>query len=122
MPKPPSSVGPCFSCGEMGHLKWFCPKFGPGAAKWYPDDAALKSMSKKNTKRSVNCVRCSSIEGSVSHVRDRASVNEGVDSLRNPGLSTAGHRFLKGHVRVGVDWVNVAFASQSSENASEHCI
>ena len=48
---------------------------------------------------------------------------EGVDCLIDSGLSTAGHCSLKGDVRVGVDWVNVgAFASQSNENVSEHCI
>ena len=121
-PKPPPSVGSCFSCGEMDHLKRFCPRSGPGAARWYPDDAATESMS-KNTKGSVTCVRCSSIEGSLSHVRDTTSVNESVDSLTDSGLSTAGHRFLKGDVRVGINWVNVgAFPSQSSGNASEDCI
>ena len=61
--------------------------------------------------------------GSISHVRDRANVSQGADSLIDSGLSTAGHSSLKGDVRVGVDWVNLgAFASQRSANVSEHCI
>ena len=29
-------VGPCFSCGEMGHLRSYCPKPEVGAKKMYP--------------------------------------------------------------------------------------
>ena len=29
-------VGPCFSCGEMGHLRSYCPKAEVGAKKMYP--------------------------------------------------------------------------------------
>ena len=36
----PRTVGPCFACGEMGHLRYQCPKTagsGPdGSRKWYP--------------------------------------------------------------------------------------
>ena len=30
------SVGPCFACGEMGHLRSYCPKTQMQEKKWYP--------------------------------------------------------------------------------------
>ena len=30
------AVGPCFACGEMGHLSTYCPKMQPLEKKWYP--------------------------------------------------------------------------------------
>ena len=30
------SVGPCFACGEMGHLRMYCPKIQTQEKKWYP--------------------------------------------------------------------------------------
>ena len=29
------SVGPCFACGEMGHLRMYCPKIQTQEKKWY---------------------------------------------------------------------------------------
>ncbi len=29
-------LGPCFGCGEMGHLKHYCPKAAVEGRKWYP--------------------------------------------------------------------------------------
>ena len=29
------SVGPCFVCGEMGHLRMYCPKIQTQEKKWY---------------------------------------------------------------------------------------
>ena len=35
-PRPP---GPCFSCGEPGHIRKFCPKFPDTSnKKWYPSE------------------------------------------------------------------------------------
>lgn len=83
VPKPPPSVGPCFSCGEMGHLKRFCPKLVPGATRWYPVDAATESMIKKNAKGSANGVRCSSVQESVRRrLHDDASYEYGDFCIR----------------------------------------
>ena len=30
------AVGPCFACGDMGHLRTYCPKMQPQEKKWYP--------------------------------------------------------------------------------------
>ena len=30
------SVGPCFACAEMGHLRMYCPKIQTQEKKWYP--------------------------------------------------------------------------------------
>ena len=30
------AVGPCFACGEMGHLRTYCPKIQAQEKKWYP--------------------------------------------------------------------------------------
>ena len=32
----PRAVGPCFACGEMGHLRTYCPKIQTQERKWYP--------------------------------------------------------------------------------------
>ena len=29
-------VGPCFACGEVGHLRSYCPKIAAATRKWYP--------------------------------------------------------------------------------------
>ena len=29
-------VGPCFACGEMGHLRTYCPRAQTSEKKWYP--------------------------------------------------------------------------------------
>ena len=34
---PPRALGPCFACGEMGHLRHQCPKAaGSSSRRWYP--------------------------------------------------------------------------------------
>ena len=30
------TVGPCLACGEVGHLRSYCPKITAAARKWYP--------------------------------------------------------------------------------------
>ena len=41
-PGPPAArvAGPCFACGEMGHIRLHCPKMAAGGAestrRWYP--------------------------------------------------------------------------------------
>ena len=35
-PAVPRVIGPCFSCGEMGHLRMYCPKMQPQEKKLYP--------------------------------------------------------------------------------------
>ena len=36
-PAAPKTVGPCFACGLMGHLRSYCPKVAAGNTKaWYP--------------------------------------------------------------------------------------
>ena len=32
----PVPVGPYFACGEVGHLRSYCPKITAAARKWYP--------------------------------------------------------------------------------------
>ena len=54
IPRPQVAVRPCFACGEMGHLKRFCPKPAPGTARWYPCDDETRELSKRRTKGSVN--------------------------------------------------------------------
>lgn len=34
VPAPARAIGPCFACGEMGHLRTYCPKTAPDR-KWY---------------------------------------------------------------------------------------
>ena len=34
--RPAPALGQCFGYGEMGHLRRFCPKMGPGQVRWYP--------------------------------------------------------------------------------------
>ena len=42
LPKLQGMPGPCFSCGEMGHLERFCPKLMSGPSRWYPSDDETK--------------------------------------------------------------------------------
>ena len=35
-PAPARAIGPCFACGEMGHIRSYCPKTAPENRKWYP--------------------------------------------------------------------------------------
>ena len=37
LPAPMWATGPCFACGEMGHLRSYCPKTASAETrKWYP--------------------------------------------------------------------------------------
>ena len=37
LPAPMRAAGPCFACGEMGHLRGYCPKTASAETrKWYP--------------------------------------------------------------------------------------
>jgi len=36
VPAPMRTAGPCFACGEMGHLRSYCPKTPAESRKWYP--------------------------------------------------------------------------------------
>ena len=85
VPKPPANLGPCFSCGEMGHLRRFCPKSAPGATRWYPE-------TESNAKGSVNYVKVSNVRVPVNQW---AYVSKGVDVLADKG---------QGDVKVGVNW------------------
>ena len=35
------AVGPCFACGEMGHLRTYCPKMQSQVKKWYPSQMLM---------------------------------------------------------------------------------
>ena len=35
-PATPKTVGPCFACGLMGHLRSYCPKVAGNTKPWYP--------------------------------------------------------------------------------------
>ena len=35
------AVGPCFACGEMGHLRTYCPKMQSQEKKWYPSQMLM---------------------------------------------------------------------------------
>ena len=35
-PTTPRAIGPCFACGQMGHLRSYCPKAQRGGKNWYP--------------------------------------------------------------------------------------
>ena len=35
------AVGPCFACGEMGHLRTYCPKMQSQERKWYPSQMLM---------------------------------------------------------------------------------
>ena len=54
--RPAPAVGPCFGCGEMGHLRRFCPKTAPGQARWYPFDVDVRCMD-RSKKGSVDCAK-----------------------------------------------------------------
>ena len=52
----PRPLGPCFSCGEMGHLRTYCPKtpvVAEGKPKWYPP---VESVSARVVDE--ECVTC----------------------------------------------------------------
>ena len=42
--RPMPLVGPCFGCGERGHLRRYCPKTVPGQARWYPCTDFVRCM------------------------------------------------------------------------------
>ena len=62
--------GPCFACGEMGHIRSRCPKTGSSAVldarKWYP----FPCVTKPNSGNSV--------QGESS---ERESINEEIDTI-----------------------------------------
>ena len=75
--RPAPVVGPCFGCGEMGHLRRFCPKTAPGQARWYPCNSDVRCMDGV-TKESVNCIDRRGKREWAGCVND---VDEGVDGL-----------------------------------------
>ena len=44
-------LGPCFCCGEMGHIQSFCSKIEGQASikKWYPSNSVMCLSSSSNT-------------------------------------------------------------------------
>ena len=89
-PKPPATVGPCFYCGELGHLKRFCPKLLQRPARWYPFDSGVNEQSQRGVKESVDDVAITMVKESVScnvgEVRDRERVNDVTESeVENSG-------------------------------------
>ena len=41
------AVGPCFACGEMGHLRTYCPKMQSQEKKWYPSHMLMHEVQCK---------------------------------------------------------------------------
>ena len=85
MPSPrlQAAVGPCYSCGELGHLKRFCPKLIAAPPRWYPCDDETREWRERDVKGSANSVndvipsidkRSHSWDDCVS--KDTGSVNE----------------------------------------------
>lgn len=101
VPKPPAILGPCFSCGEMGHLRRFCPKSAPGAARWYP--GAASTASESNTKGSANCVKVGNVRVPVN---EWACVCKGVDVVTEK---------YQGDVKVGISWPKDGVCTKVSE-------
>ena len=78
-------VGPCFTSGEMGHLKRACPKAipGPAGTKWYPPS----KVNGTNSEPSVhgNCVEVPISDHSIElyGLSDELGVEEPIDSPDN---------------------------------------
>ena len=90
LPKPPAAVGPCFYCGESGHLKRFCPKLLQRPARWYPCDRGVNEQSQRDIKGSANDVVITMakepVSCNVSEVRDKERVNDVKESeVENSG-------------------------------------
>ena len=85
LPRPSAMFGPCYTCGETGHLNRFFPKLAPRTTRWYPADSESRGQSERNIKRSandvvpnmvkevVNCIVCES--------RDEESVDGIIESI-----------------------------------------
>lgn len=43
--RPANAMGPCFGCGEMGHVKQACPKSAAVLARWCPGNIDVKCSS-----------------------------------------------------------------------------
>ena len=54
--RPVQAVGPCFMCGELGHLKRACTKWATAPGRWYPGDADTEGTSKVSLRGCVECV------------------------------------------------------------------
>ena len=51
------SVGPCFACGEMGHLRSYCPKTQMQEKKWYPYTQSQTSVPVLIQDVSMDCAQ-----------------------------------------------------------------
>ena len=85
--RPTPLVGPCFGCGEMGHLRRYCPKTVPGQARWYPCTEYVRRMDGV-TKESVDCIDVKGNEDCVDCAND---VDEGVDGLLESSIEGTGY-------------------------------
>ena len=83
VPKPPATIGPCYSCGEMGHLKRSCPKLLPASVRWYPCDDETRCKGDDGVKGSANeapCMVKEVVNWDVCESKDKESVDGVIES------------------------------------------
>ena len=73
------AVGPCFACGEMGHLRAYCPKMPAQERKWYPFPMFVHECVSPGSRVSVlGEVECGHVS-SVGNTTAESAVLEVVD-------------------------------------------
>ena len=70
------AVGPCYACGEMGHMRMSCPRVAAPdrSKKWYPlqmgDESGVDSRPPERSVCDVDAVVCENLSGDVAPRRE----------------------------------------------------
>ena len=70
------AVGPCFACGEMGHLRMYCPRTQSQENKWYPFHGLMHNCASV-CECVLSCCDFSVVGGGGDCVIDSRSGDEG---------------------------------------------